>query len=331
MPTFGFRRLAPEDLQQVFLWLIRPHVVRGYAPAPSSFMEAVAKYGPRTRDDNVVKSFIVSVDGRDAGYAQVYDVASFPDYAAHTGCPEGTASIDLFIGEPEFLHRGLGSRIIDRFVGEVVFARPGTRACIGGPLEGNVASIRAFEKAGFRRWKVVRAGDAPPECILLRERDPDVRIAPIELPRDAAMCIAFRRDSYRESFGSLDGCDEEMGVDGSRYLERLRARMAEVPEGNGHVWHGGDVIGQTEMRLGDAPGTGYVNLFYLVPQWRHRGIGRMLHDHAVRVFTARGMRAIRLSVAQRNAAAMAFYQRLGWKRVGARPHKQGVDVMELRL
>src|SRR3982750_4470488 len=106
MRTIAFRRLAADDLQQVFLWLIRPHVVRGYAPAPSSFMEVVAKFGPRTVEANGVKSYVVSVDGRAAGYIQAYDVAAFPPYAALVGCAEGTTCVDLFIGEPEFLHRG---------------------------------------------------------------------------------------------------------------------------------------------------------------------------------------------------------------------------------
>lgn len=331
MPPIAFRPLAPDDLQQVFLWLIRPHVVRGYAPAPSSFMEVVAKYGPRTVAGNVVKSYIVTVDGRDAGYIQAYDVAAFPDYAALVGCPPGTASIDLFIGEPDFLHRGMGARVIDRFVRQVVFADAAVRACIGGPVEGNVASVRAFEKAGFRRWKVVRNGEAPAECVLLRERDADLRIAPIDLARDATTCIAFRRDSYQVSFGTAQGCDEEMGADGSLYLDRLRRQMADVPEGNAHVWHGDRIVGQTEMRLAEEPSVGYVNLFYLVPEWRHRGAGRILHDHALSVFSQRGMRAIRLSVSRANRDALAFYRRLGWRRVGARPHKEAVDVMEIAL
>ena len=327
----AFRPLAPDDLQQVFLWLIRPHVVRGYAPAPSSFMEVVAKYGPRTVAGNVVKAYIVTIDGRDAGYIQAYDVAAFPDYAALVGCAQGTASVDLLIGEPDFLHRGMGGRVIDRFVKQVVFADAAVRACIGGPAEGNLASVRAFEKAGFRRWKAVRNGDAPAECVLLRSRDADLRIAPIDLARDAATCIAFRRDSFQVSFGTREGCDEEMGADGSLYLEKLRKRMAQVPEGNAHIWHGDRIVGQTEMRLAAEPSVGYVNLFYLVPEWRHRGAGRVLHDHAVRVFSERGMRAIRLSVARANEGALAFYRRLGWRRIGARPHKEAVDVMEIAL
>jgi ribosomal protein S18 acetylase RimI-like enzyme len=292
----------------------------------------VAKYGPRTSEGNVVRAFIVTIDGADAGYAQWYDAAAFPDYADLVGCAPGTVSMDFFLGEAPLLHRGLGARVIERFVAGEVFAQEGTRACIAGPGEGNPASIRAFEKAGFRRWKVVRTGEAEPECVMLRSRDPTgLRLAPIDLARDAAACIEFRRDSFHASFGTHDGCDAEMGADGALYLDKLRRRIAEVPEGNSHLWHGDRIIGQAEMRLSDEPDKGYVNLFYLVPEWRHRGLGRLLHDHAMEVFDARRMRAIRLSVSRTNEGAIAFYRRLGWKRVGARPNKEAMEILELAL
>jgi ribosomal protein S18 acetylase RimI-like enzyme len=205
------------------------------------------------------------------------------------------------------------------------------RACIAGPAEGNLESVRAFEKAGFRRWKIVRDGEKPAECVMMRERDPDVRIAPIDLERDAATCIAFRRDSFEASFGTREGCDAEMGADGALYLVKLRERIAKVPEGNAHVWHGDRIVGQTEMRFAEDPTVGYVNLFYLVPEWRHRGVGRVLHDHAVKAFSGLGMRAMRLSVSRTNEQAIAFYRRLGWRRVGMRPNKETMDILEFLL
>jgi RimJ/RimL family protein N-acetyltransferase len=333
MPTIEFRRLAVDDLQQVFLWLIRPHVARGYASPPGSFMECVAKYGPRTHDGNVVSAYMVRVDGSDAGYIQAYDLAAFPDFAAHVGCERPAAGIDLFIGEEALVDRGLGPRIIDAFTREVVFARDGIETCVASPHEGNRASIRAFEKAGFRRWKVMRPGEGEQsECVMRRDRDDAaVRILPIDLERHAQTCIDFRRDSYLASFGTHEGCDAEMGADGLFYLEKLRKRMAQVPEGNAHVWHGDRIIGQTEMRLEEQPGVGYVNLFYLLPEWRGRGLGWRLHRHAVDVFTRLGMKSMRLSVSRSNEPAIAFYRRLGWRRVGFRPNKETMDILEFRL
>ncbi|MGZ5035757.1 MAG: GNAT family N-acetyltransferase [Usitatibacter sp.] len=166
----AFRRLAEEDLQQLFLWLLEPHVVRGYAPAPGSFMEFVAKYGPRTEPGNVVEAYVFSVGGADAGYIQAYDLASFPDYAVQVGAGPGVACVDLLIGEEGLTGWGLGSRVVRQFVEEVVFARREVSACIAGPAEGDRASVRAFEKAGFARWKTVRAEGGASECVMRRDR-----------------------------------------------------------------------------------------------------------------------------------------------------------------
>ena len=332
MTSIAFRPLAADDLQQVFLWLIRPHVAKGYAKPPNSFMEAVAKYGPRAVPGNVVRAFIVNVDGTDLGYAQAYDVASFDDYAQRLDNEAGLTCMDLFLGDEQALGRNVGPRVIARFVKEIVFDDPAVRACVAGPGEGNVAAIRAFEKAGFRRWRLLRVEGEEPECVMRRDRDDALlRIAPIDLERHAQYCIDFRRDSYHASFGTDEGCDAEMGADGLFYIEKLRKRMAQVPEGNAHVWHGDRVIGQTEMRLEEEPDVGYVNLFYLLPEWRSKGLGIRLHEHAVDVFTKRGMRAMRLSVSRTNEPALAFYRRLGWRRVGFRPNKETMEILEFTL
>jgi ribosomal protein S18 acetylase RimI-like enzyme len=57
----------------------------------------------------------------------------------------------------------------------------------------------------------------------------------------------------------------------------------------------------------------------------------MLHDHAAKVFKARGLERMRLSVAERNAAAIDFYSRLGWVDAGPRPHRLPMRRMEFRL
>jgi RimJ/RimL family protein N-acetyltransferase len=330
MGAIAFRPLGAGDLQQVFLWLGRPHVCKWYAPAPSSFAEVAAKYGPRTAAGNAVRAFVVTLDGNDVGYIQTYAIDLFPEYAAQVGCAAGTAGVDLFIADPWRMNHGLGSAVVRRFVDEVVFAQDDIDTCIAGPSEGNAASIRAFEKAGFERWKVVRTGAAEPECVMRRARTLfDFRMRPMDLSRHAADCIAFRRDAYLASFGSPEGIDEEMGADNSLYLESLRARMADVPEGNAHLWHGERIVGQTEMRLvKDEPGVGYVNLFYLLPEFRGRGLGRMLHEHAVTVFSRLGRRTLRLSVSTQNAAAIAFYRKLGWVTVGTRPNREPMEIME---
>jgi len=63
---------------------------------------------------------------------------------------DGVAGVDLLIGEPDLIGRGVGSDALDRFVQDVVFSDPAIHACIADPDAENRASLRVFEKAGFR-------------------------------------------------------------------------------------------------------------------------------------------------------------------------------------
>jgi RimJ/RimL family protein N-acetyltransferase len=174
MGRIGFRSLDADDMQQLFLWLLRPHVAKWYAPAPSSFAEVVAKYRPRTTPGNVVHAFVIELEGAAIGYIQTYAVRDFADYAEALGLGDGVAAVDVFIGEEPLVNRGFGPAAVERFVEEVVFADAAVRTCVASPAEGNVASIRAFEKAGFVQWKTIRLEGAEPECVLRKDRAADI-------------------------------------------------------------------------------------------------------------------------------------------------------------
>lgn len=295
-------------------------------------MELLARYGPRTREDSVVAAYVIEVDGADAGYIQQYDIARFEDYRRLLGLESerGVAGMDLFLGDEWRTGRGLGSYAIGRFFAERVLADPSVTACVAGPHEGNAQSIRAFEKAGFRRWKVVANDRGERECIMRRDRDTAAyRIAPIDW-KDAGACMRLRREMYVASFGAEDGLEEEMGPDNRLYLEQLRAKMAQLPQGNVHLWRDGEIVGQLEMRLLEGEDdVAYLSLIHVVREWRGHGLGKRLHDYAMQVSRDLGKRAMRLSVSRRNAAAMRFYRRLGWVVVGTRPNRLPMVVMEV--
>ncbi len=173
-----FRRLAEADLPALFMWLGRPHVAKWYGSAPTSFAEVVARYESRTLSDHPVSAYIFTRDGVDAGYVQCYPVALFPEYAAALGAETGVAGMDVLIGEPALVGRGIGPEVIRAFARDIVFADARVTACVAGPEEGDAAGIRAFEKAGFRRWKVVKSEAGRTECVMRRERaDRDARPA----------------------------------------------------------------------------------------------------------------------------------------------------------
>jgi len=331
--AISFRPLAEEDLPRLFGWLREPHVAKGYARPPGSYAEVLARYGPRTAGGNAVRAFVVEIDGRDAGYAQAYAIEDFPDYAEAIAAERGAFGVDLFLAADAPVHRGVGPRVIRRFVDDVVFREYGAVTCVADPVQSNVGAVRAFEKAGFARWKRMHPEGEEPRIVLRRENNVgDYRIERIDLDASAELCVAFRREMYVASFGTDEGLEEEMGADNAQYLAQLRERIAQVPEGNVHLWRGPRIVAQAEVRLlEDDPGVGYVSLFYVAADCRGEGLGRALHEHAVDVFRRRGLRAIRLSVSISNPGAMAFYRRLGWKAVGTRPNREPMVIMEYVL
>ena len=149
----------------------------------------------------------------------------------------------------------------------------------------------------------------------------------IDLASDFDTCFAFRKDSYFVSFGTYDGFE----VDMSNYKERMAERISYLPHGNCHLWHEGEIIGQTEMKFVDDADIGYVSLLYLKPEFRNQGLGKLLQQRAVEVFSTLGKKSIQLSVSCTNLPALAFYTKHGWENIGARPDKDNVYLMRFPL
>ena len=86
----------------------------------------------------------------------------------HAVGPDACA-IDLLIGDPRWIGRGLGPQVIDQFVTLEIFARSDLATCVADPHEENTRSIRAFEKAGFvSRSRFQEAGE--PFVLMSRSR-----------------------------------------------------------------------------------------------------------------------------------------------------------------
>ena len=125
------------------------------------------KYGPRIDGLDPTDPYLMLLDGQPAGYLQTYRIADYPEYARHLGVDRTAAGVDLFIGEADLTHQGLGCAALRRFLGEVVFASPVTETCVLGPDPRNAAAIRCYEKAGFRFWKQVSVpGEPAPEYLM---------------------------------------------------------------------------------------------------------------------------------------------------------------------
>jgi aminoglycoside 6'-N-acetyltransferase len=126
-------------------WLLRPHVARWWGDAQQA-MEHAAQCRPDAHA-------VIVADGTPVGYLcwQTPSLAELAD-AGLTDLPEGLVDIDILIGEPGLLGRGVGSQalklLLARLHKESSFSHAGL-----GTSESNVRAIRAFERAGFRLFR----------------------------------------------------------------------------------------------------------------------------------------------------------------------------------
>ena len=95
-------------------------------------------------------SHVVLYEGKPIGYIQCALNDDNPQYKEAFGLEDNTAGIDIFIGDEHYLHKGMGSFIITKFLQDVVFVIYDVSTCTIDPEPVNTVAIRAYEKVGFR-------------------------------------------------------------------------------------------------------------------------------------------------------------------------------------
>jgi RimJ/RimL family protein N-acetyltransferase len=169
----SFRRLRASDLELMHRWLNASHVRRWWYAEGTSYAEIEEHYLPAIEGREATKPFLILHGDEPIGYVQSHRISAEDDetYASLVDV-ESSAGVDLFIGEPEYLHRGLGRHVIRRFLSEHAFSDPGIAVCVIGPEPKNIAAIGAYEKAGFRFFKTIQVpGEPEPEYLMRLSRE----------------------------------------------------------------------------------------------------------------------------------------------------------------
>ena len=156
---YRFRPMTTDDLPLVKRWLALPHV-REWWGDPAEQYALVAG----DLDEPAMDQFIVAAADGDFGYIQCYDPTAWE--SGFGPQPDGTRGIDLFIGEAGMIEHGHGAALIRAFVeGRLAQGAP---RIVTDPDPANARAVRAYEKAGFRKIRIVDTPDGP---ALLMARD----------------------------------------------------------------------------------------------------------------------------------------------------------------
>lgn len=159
----SFRRVVRADFDLLAAWLAEPHVARWWVHEFTP--EAIERdFGPSVDGAEPNEDHLVLLGGRPIGLIQYSQYADYPEYIEELApiltVPDGAASIDYLIGDPQLIGRGLGARMIRTFVDRIWRTDPATTCVIVPVNRANVASWRALASAGFR---LVARGELEPD------------------------------------------------------------------------------------------------------------------------------------------------------------------------
>lgn len=142
------RKALPADASLLREWDEQPHVI---AAAPNDIWDWAVEL---PKDVPWQETLLAEEDGRPVGMIQIIDPEN-EDTHYWGDCGPGLRAIDIWIGPPDALGRGLGTDMMRQAMARC-FAAPEVEAILIDPLAGNAGARRFYERLGFRfvelRW-----------------------------------------------------------------------------------------------------------------------------------------------------------------------------------
>jgi aminoglycoside 6'-N-acetyltransferase len=146
----AFRPMATDDLPRLRTWLAQPHVAEWWDTPGDAAAAFEAADGERIGRAHAVAPWIVELGGSAIGFVQWYRVADEAAWFPGVDIPTDTVALDVAIGEPDHLDRGVGRRVVLEFVHHVLRSMaPGSSEVWVDPNPRNERAVRAFRAVGF--------------------------------------------------------------------------------------------------------------------------------------------------------------------------------------
>ncbi|NRB10926.1 MAG: GNAT family N-acetyltransferase [Rickettsiaceae bacterium] len=161
-----FTPLKQKHFLLLLKWLETPHVKVYWDKNIHWTLRLIKeKYGDYVSGYKVLKlanktikkpmhAFIINLDQQPIGYIQYYNKHDFPpEQGYNVNLPSSCGAIDFYIGELEFINKGIGTQSLIDFIKQhvlqkfdYVFVAPDTE---------NIAAIKTYQKVGFNIYKKV--------------------------------------------------------------------------------------------------------------------------------------------------------------------------------
>ena len=143
--------MTGDDLPMIVEWRSRPEVHEWYAGRPVTEDEIRKRHLEST---DPVTRCIVHFKGEPIGLLQFYEYMEKWKPAIGLSPDQEAWGLDLYLGEVHLHSRGIGTRLV-RGVAERLISDHGATRVLIDPHIGNTAAVRAYEKAGFRKIRLM--------------------------------------------------------------------------------------------------------------------------------------------------------------------------------
>ena len=172
---YDFHPMGISHLPLMRRWLEQPHV-REWWGEPETELGYIRDM---IEGRDTTRPYFFTVDGRPVGYIQYWFVGHHQnetwvaDHPWLAELPSDAIGVDLTIGEPDLLSRGLGTVALRAFTKRLV--ADGHHTIIIDPDPANGRAVRAYAKAGYRAIPRLlgRTGDTLIMQYELKHNDPD--------------------------------------------------------------------------------------------------------------------------------------------------------------
>ena len=138
------------DYKLLHKWCSNKFVYEWFEQRILSLSEIKNKY--KNKLNNGKQSlFIVKYENKDIGFFQIYKFendVNIKELSQFNNIYE----YDLFIGEEEYLSKGIGSKIVN-MINEMIYKKHQADAIILRPFSRNIRAIKCYEKCGYKLIK----------------------------------------------------------------------------------------------------------------------------------------------------------------------------------
>ncbi len=156
----SFIPLSISHLSLIYKWFNKPHVQEFYSLRNWTLNEVEKKLLPYINQEKPVYPYVVYLDQEPIAYIQYYRVMDYPwpKQEISEEIMMQSAGFDFFIGEEEYIGKGIGRMIVEVFLNELIW--PNFSYCMVDPDIRNERSLNFFEKCGFKFHRIIDTEDA---------------------------------------------------------------------------------------------------------------------------------------------------------------------------